>query len=548
MNKIAKILCLVLALLMASTAALAVESSQIVGTAVITPHDYGARGLTQLPITDEPITIQVWKGLNEPVMTSWDQCIVYDELEKRTGIHIDWVYPPVGSERDNFNLRIASNDLPHMFVEGRSQYQGSLDEICDDEVFMDITPYYEAGYTPNYKYLRDTYEDIRMDTILDSGKLAVFWQFDYVGTSPWSGFWARKDLMDKYNLEAPVTFEDWENFIKTCYDEGGYKILIQAGANGGGGGDLDTCYYVFSAYDVGYYYYQVDGTVKYGAMEDGYADALAVLAKWYANGWIDPDFAGYDWNTYKARIADPANYSIFGMNYGEVGQTVTTARLSVPEYDLIPINGPKLTADQELHLRQYDFTTRAQWDALTWRCVDDGIAEKVCQWKDYWYSQEGAELFSYGVEGISYIWNDKGELEWVYDKPENAQYFPIDMADETNDFWTVYPLFKLHNGGYLRDSGSYIMSDYVWACIDEWAKVEPSYGIPMTSFTAEEATDYAALNTPIESYLNECVGKIITGQMDISEWPTVQQNLKDMGIEDCIAYQQAAYDRYAERG
>ena len=164
MKKLAKLMCLVLALVMFSASAYAVESSQIVGTAVITPHDYGARGLTQLPITEEPITIQVWKGLNEPVMTSWDQCIVYDELEKRTGIHIEWVYPPVGSERDNFNLRIASNDLPHMFVEGRSQYAGSLDEICDDEVFMDITPYYEAGYTPNYKYLRDPYEDISPTT------------------------------------------------------------------------------------------------------------------------------------------------------------------------------------------------------------------------------------------------------------------------------------------------------------------------------------------------------------------------------------------------
>ena len=543
-----KILCLVLALMLVSSVAFAAANNQIVGTAVITKHEFGARGLTPLPLTEEPVTIQVWKGLDSTIMESYDQCILYEELENRTGVHVEWVYPPVGSETENFNTRIASLNLPHMFVEGRSQYSGSLDAICDDEVFMDITPYYDAGYTPNYKYLRDNYEDIRMDTVLDSGKLAVFWQFDYVGTSPWSGMWVRKDLLDANNLEVPVTFEDWENVIGTCYDNGGYRILIQAGANGGGGGDLDTCFYFFSANDVGYYYYQVDGTIKYGPMEDGYQPTLQLLADWYAKGWIDPDFATYDWNTYTAKIADPSNYSIFGMNYGEVGQAVTTARLSVPEFDLIPINGPKYTEDQELHLRQYDFLTRNQWDALTWACVDDNIAELVCQWKDYWYSQDGAELFSYGVEGKSYIWNDNGELEWVYDKPENAQYYPIDMADPTMDFWTVYPLFKLHNGGYLRDSGSYIMSDYVWACIDEWAKVEPTYGIPMVSFTAEEATDYAALNTPIQSYVNECVGKIITGQMDAAEWPSVQEKLAEMGIADCIAYQQAAYDRYAERG
>ena len=37
MKKLIKVLCLVLALMMAATAALAVESSQIVGTSVITP-------------------------------------------------------------------------------------------------------------------------------------------------------------------------------------------------------------------------------------------------------------------------------------------------------------------------------------------------------------------------------------------------------------------------------------------------------------------------------------------------------------------------------
>ncbi len=544
-----KILCLVLALMMVATSAYAVTNSQIVGEPDILKRNFGAN-LTELPITTEPVTLEVWRGLNSTIMSDWSENIMFDELEKRTGVHIDWLIPPVGSETDNFNLRISTNDLPHMFWQTRDYWGSkSIDEAIEDEIFLDITPYYEAGMTPNYKYLRDTYEDIAKDTILDSGRLGVFWQMDYVGTSPWSGNWIRQDLLDSHNLEIPVTVEEYENVIKTLYEDGGYQILIQAGANGGGGGDVDTTHFYFSTYDVGYRYYQVDGQIKYGPMEDGFKQALELLAGWYANGWIDPDWASYDWNGHVATVADPTKYSMIGLNYGEIAQATITAQLSCPELKWTPVNSPKQTADQVLNLRQYDFLIRSQYDALTYACFEDGVDEVAMKWHDYWYSQEGGDLHSYGVEGITYRWDENGVLEWLYQSPESVEYFPsVDVTDPTYDFWTLWPLFKSHNGAYLRDSGAQPMADEVWECIAKWAEVTPSYGIPMISMTAEEAGDYANMNTPIQDLVDESVGKIINGQMALSEWEGVQQKLIDMGIEDCIEIQQTAYDRYMARG
>lgn len=543
-----KILCLVLALMMVATSAYAVTNSQIVGGADILKRDFGAN-LTELPITTEDVTLEVWRGLNSTIMTDWSENIMFTELENRTGVHVEWLIPPVGSETDNFNLRISTNDLPHMFWQTKDYWGSkSIDEAIEDEIFLDITPYYDAGMTPNYKYLRDTYEDIAKDTILDSGRLGVFWQMDYVGTSPWSGMWVRQDLLDANNLELPVTIADWENVLGTLYDAGGYQLLFQAGANGGGGGDLDTTFVFFSAYDVGYRYYQVDGEIKYGPMEDGFAQALELLAGWYANGWIDPDWATYDWNGHVAAVADPTKYSIIGLNYGEISQATITARLSVPELKWTPINGPKQTEDQELHLRQYDFLIRSQYDALTYRCYEDGVDEVAMKWHDYFYSQEGGDLHSYGVEGVTYQWNEDGVLEWLYQSEESAAMFTtVDVTDPTYDFWTLWPLFKSHNGAYLRDSGAQPMADEVWECIAEWSKVEPTYGIPMISMTAEEASDYANMNTQIADLVDESVGKIINNQMSIEEWPNIQQQLLDMGVEDCIEIQQAAYDRYMAR-
>lgn len=45
-------------------------------------------------------------------------------------------------------------------------------------------------------------------------------------------------------------------------------------------------------------FYQIDGEVKFGPMEDGYKKYLSTLAKWYADGLIYKDFYTYvDSNT-----------------------------------------------------------------------------------------------------------------------------------------------------------------------------------------------------------------------------------------------------------
>lgn len=543
-----KFLSLLLVLMLVASVAYAVPASnQIVGGPDTLKRNFGAN-LTELPLTTDGTKLEIWEGLDSIIMDSYDVCIMYQELEKRTGVDMVFVYPPVGSETDNFNTRVATGNLPHLFVQARDRWGSkSIDEACEDWCF-DFTDLYNEGYAPNYKYLRDTYEDIAFDTVLDSGRLGVWWQFDYVGSSPWSGCWVRQDLLDANGLELPVTVDDWTNVIKTLYENGGYKFLIQIGANGGGGGDLDTTHYFFSAYDTGYEFYQVDGTIKYGPLEDGYDDALAILAGWMANGWMDTDWATYDWNGHVAVVADPSKYSIIGLNYGEIAQATLTAKLTVPELKWTPINGPKLTADQELHLRQYDYLTRSQYDALTSRVADEGIEKLATQFKDYYYSQDGGDLLSYGVEGISYEWDENNVLHWIYDSDESAQYFPINMQDETMDFWTVYPLFKRHNGGYLRDSAAYIMQPEVWECIAEWSKVTPTYGLPMFSLTAEEANDYANYHTAIKTYLDESIAAVVNGKMDVSEWPTVQQKMQEMGIQECIDIYQAALDRYNARG
>ena len=162
---------------------------------------YGA-DLTELPIVEEPITIDVWRGFSSTVMDSLADCESFKKMEELTNVHINWVYPPVGSETDNFNLRCASDDLPHMFSTP-PDYKGGMEKAVEDGVYVDFSSYYDEGVLPNLKYLRDTYPDIAKDTIMDSGAMIKFHMIDYVRSDPWSGLWVRQDLLEGAGLEEP---------------------------------------------------------------------------------------------------------------------------------------------------------------------------------------------------------------------------------------------------------------------------------------------------------------------------------------------------------
>ncbi len=121
-----------------------------------------------------PISLSYWGPLNANIVATikdMNQNLVFQEMEKRTGVKLEFIYPTVGQETDNFNLRIASNDLPHIFSMPPN-YKGGYQKAIADGVYLDLTPYYDKGLMPNIKYLRENNPDLNRDFIDDTGKMA----------------------------------------------------------------------------------------------------------------------------------------------------------------------------------------------------------------------------------------------------------------------------------------------------------------------------------------------------------------------------------------
>jgi len=490
--------------------------------------------LTILPVVDKEVTIDIWREFDSTVMTGLDESLVFQEMERRTNVKINWLYPPVDQRQENFTLRIASDDLPHIFSTP-PEYPGGPAKAIDDEIYLELTPYLENGLMPNTEYLMGAHPELARDLVDDAGRLIAFTMIDIVPSHPWSGLWVRQDALDDLGLAAPVTLDDWDTMLYAMRDMTGSFVL---GNNFPDWYGIQTNYQFAGAFGASFRrFINKAGTVAYGSIEPGYRDFLTLMNKWYADGILDPDFATRTFDDYRANCSD-GSYLAFGMAYGELGQNKLNGITLNPRWKVIPVYNPVLNLGDPVNLAQSNSTVRSDYEYMTTRAVDDGLDEIIAVWKDYWFSQDGGDLCSYGVEGESYVWNSQGTFDFIWPG--------LDAAD--SDFWTLFPLFKLHNWSYLRDSTSYENEQEVWDCIDLWSDHEVAWLMPdAISFTPEEAKELADIVVNVETYVEEMSFRFVVGTAPLSEYDDYVETIKSFGIDRAIEINQAALNRYLAR-
>ena len=492
---------------------------------------------TILPIVDEPAQFTAWMPFSSTALTDLNDSEVFKEMEKRTNVHINWINPPDGQIQDNYNLVIASDNLPDIFFDA-PEYPGGAAKAIDDDIYVDLTPYYDKGYMPNIKFIREDRPDINRDWVDDSGRMLCFSLLDIVPSSPWSGMWVRQDWLDDLGLSVPATIDDWDVMLYAMQkSKTPHPLYLNLP-------DFFGVYYSYAltgSYETGWSYIRKNGTtVEYGPINEGWRQFLTKMNKWFADGILDPDFATRTYDDCVANIAN-GKYGGFSMYYGAVGQLNLTGTSVDPKFKMVPVPQPTVNNGQIIHLREFDSTVRSSNRGyVTTKAVDEGLIETICRYMDYLFSQDGGDLGSYGPEGVSYKWNDQGEAEWIY---------PDLVNNPDADFWTLYPRFKLHGEPpYLRDSTAYENPQEVWDSIKVWGSQDADWVMPDNiSQTADEAKELANIEADINTYREEMAYKFITGQTPLSEFDAYVDQMRKMGVDRAVELKQAALDRYNNR-
>lgn len=484
-----------------------------------------------LPLTEEPITLTVFAAMDSNltgIINDYNENGFFEELEKRTGVHLEFIIPAAGNEKEAYNLMIASGELADIITHNGYEYPEGLDAAVDDGYYLDLTPYLDTCL-PDYNRVRTSDPVMEKSTTTDKGRVVGLHILYTEKQGPWMGMQIRKDWLDDLGLEVPETYDELETVLKAFKEEKNAYAPISVGKKG----TMETSHALSAGYGVMETYQQVDGKVLYGPMEEGWKEYLTMLNRWYEEGLIDPDFmTNGGWQVDTGMVLN-GDTGVWNAMYTMISQYEDGGDIEV-----VPMASPKKEKGDQLHIRREDgYVGNAV--TISADCKYPEIAMKL--W-NYLYSEEGALLANYGIEGDTFNYVD-GKPQ-VSDKITNNEQYSMSQAQ------ALYLMPPSRFGGlydWTRELASVPAKDV--KAFDIWSEADDSYIIPSRiSYTSEEASEFAKLNAEITTYMEENSVKFITGVLDIdTDWDNYVQQLKDLGVEQAIAIKQAALERFNER-
>ena len=467
------------------------------------------------------------------------------EVERQTGVNIEYQIISLENRAQNYAVLLAADDLPDMVTNANAYHVGVFeDAITLDNYYVNLYDYKE--YAPNYFYeVAKNPEDEQMQN-------SVYLSDDVVGlfyclrdqVYPQNALFVRSDWLDIIGWEASdiVTWDDTHELLtlfKSQIPTATYPLLVFncLEAAGNHWNMFDTLAYV-SPYGLSM---QVDENGQVFACNTTFRDynLMSSFNAWYNEGLIDPN-----WGSYSNMTSEGCNANYYNDMYGYIslatGDIATEgAVLDAPDAEWIPLHDPVLEEGQVLHLGGY--STRVYYGAVAVSTNCENI-ELAISWLDWRYSDPGADLMSWGVEGVAWEYNEEGErqvTEYVTSSPgKNMTMFLLIQCMNT----LTDAGLDINSAHYSFPGGEQVIEayDYLRERNYDGAFEWPSG----CSLSNEELNEVMEYQTDVLTYISENYLAFLDGSKPLSEWADYEAGLQSIGLQEILDVYQNALDTY----
>lgn len=492
-----------------------------------------ATGEVTYPLA-ESTTISWWHPLRAAsYQSSHNDNIVWQKIAENVGVTIDWIHPATGTETEQLNMLLVSGDLPDIIqIDGYLSSSGGSSAGVEDGSFVDLTDYIPE-YAPDYMRAI-TASDLAyaMATTAD-GRVTEFDQIKQ--TAPqYSRVNVRDDIMAEIGWEdrLPETIDDYTEMFAAMKEKGyyGYKTSVE-------GRDSQLMY----PYGISNgFFIQEDGKVAYGMWTDAYRDYLRQVRSWIEAGYVHPD-----WTSTEADVS-----ALFANK--EIGMYIMPSDISyglgkLNGYDITCVNYPRLNAGDKF---RFETTT---WDAvsadgirtvITTDCEKAGRLEAAMALLNYGYTEEGALLYNWGIEGETYTIDGDG----------NKTYTDLILNNDTIPMSDGQYIYKLHFGPKLAEPDVLCNPGTIgdpkalyWRELYSDDSTVSSDAIIFATLTVDQSVARGDIMTDVETYMKETTLHFLLGEKDINDdaaWEEYMNTMQSLDIEGAIEITQEAVDNF----
>jgi putative aldouronate transport system substrate-binding protein len=485
--------------------------------------------------TKESVTISIWIPMQPSERTEWftSDAPGFKVIQEKTGVTVKWQAVPGGSTQlvnEAYNLLMASGDIPDVVINDINlhlrrypQAWLAIDTIIEanPERYPNLTRYLlQDEYLKSF--LPDNDGHIRYVPMLATRRIGDI-------------IFAREDLLNKYGLEPPESADDWYKALTAAKQDGKTGFMSRYQRAG-------ILYRLLGGYMdcVIEDYFVEDGKVKYGVLDPRFKEGIELARKWYAEGLIDPEYPSTDstrwWESVLRGDVFATHDNIQRIQAGVndfVNNQHSDARLIGIGPMLSPRTGKRHTVIHYPHVR----------DRSAAVSISTKNPERILDYFEYCFSDEGFILMNFGIEGYSFNYVDgmpriDPDFLGKAERGEVAHTLTTrDMPKNQRDELIYDYTYDREDHKATRDARDlYTNNDFIR---ENW--------IASLSFTDEERAVLSPIRAELDTYRGEWLDKFIMGVEPMGKWDAFVNQIEKMNLQTTIDIYQNALDRLLKK-
>lgn len=447
----------------------------------------------------EPLEIMVFSHSSWPFDKDW---WIWDTIEKETGVDISVM--GYSNYRERFNIVVNSGNMPDLLntYTDIAQIQGEAGSL------LNLLPL--MGEMPNFAIWKEKYPEVYKNNISADGSIYSF-PTEGIEETEQKTWLYRKDIFEKHGIELPATYDELYAVLKQLKEiyPDSYPFAMRS--------FHDQLILMAKQWNTSasYYYDQTQGQWVYGPIEQNFRAFLSFMNKLYEDELMPPDFMTLGTSQWQDAITSGKAFVtidyIIRIDFYNV-----PARSSNPSFTIAFMPPPAGNVDDATRLFPYTRIINLSLSAAASTKKQSSIIKLM----DYFYSKEGREVLSWGIEGETYTVED-GRKKFI-------------NVSELADIRKNYGIST--HGTYTwfdYDSHRSTFSDQMIIDIEK----SNNYEEPLTPSPVFSAKEYAVLDTTgvkIDNYAEEQIAKFIMGIRSLDEFDRFVSEIYSLGLESVL--------------
>jgi putative aldouronate transport system substrate-binding protein len=485
-----------------------------------------------------------WIGTSEDAEAP--DLVLYDTIEKVTGIHVDFAYPTSAYPQGQLEQLRASQEMPDIIEwDWPRSYPGGPARAVDDGIIASIGELIPKRAPNLYRLLQNHPEISRAITTADGRYYAFPDLRTDAATRATVGPLIRKDWLGKVGAQVPETLEQWHELLRTFKHTSfgslsaasEYPFFILTYRSGWSdlswmepiSDELVAPFFFASnafagAYGLSHGFARRNGSIEYDPARPEYRQVVELLAGWFAEGLIHPS------------VLDPGALRFWtdiipscGAWIGSVGMTSFLRPLTYVPAPL-PL-GPSAGA----------FVGPALAPPYTGvRCAavsaaSAHLAEAVA-WLDVGYGDWGKRLLNFGTQGATYelrsgapVLKEDVVTELQHgryaEKPAATGFYRYARGILGGPFDLDPELYRQYIEASMPGAGSTVMG---------WHR--GSYDDPLSLVGGDSAgpEQLSAVLGAIREHTYQSVLAFVSGRRPLSEFDRFREELDKLGLQRAL--------------